>query len=103
MTGADATEAERRLWARLRNRGLGAKFRREVAVGPYRVDFQCKDAALVVEVDGGQHNGSARDAVRTAFLERCGWRVIRFWNNEVLENTEGVLMEIQRVLEEQNR
>ena len=97
----DSTEAERLLWQRLRNRQLGGnKFRRQVTIGPFIVDFACIDACLIVEIDGGQHS-EERDAARTAFLQSKGYRVIRFWNNEVLENTEGVLQSILMELESQ--
>jgi very-short-patch-repair endonuclease len=95
------TEAETALWDRLRNRGLnGAKFRRQVPLGPFVVDFACFDARLVVEVDGGQHAASQQqDVQRTTWLEAQGYRVVRFWNNEVLENIEGVLQTIAANLE----
>ncbi|MBI1261158.1 MAG: DUF559 domain-containing protein [Rhizobiales bacterium] len=94
------TEAETRLWLRLRNRGLqGFKFRRQVPVGPYIADFLCADCLLIVEADGGQHADSAKDAVRTAFLESQGYRVLRFWNNDILSNTDGVLEAIRLALE----
>jgi very-short-patch-repair endonuclease len=97
----DQTDAERLLWQRLRSRQLsGFKFRRQVPMGPYIVDFLCREVRLVVEVDGGQHN-EERDAERTAMLERAGLRVVRFWNNEVLENLEGVLVRLAEMLEEQ--
>ena len=67
-------------------------------VGPFICDFLCRERKLVVEVDGGQHAESARDAKRTAFLEAEGYRVIRFWNNDVLENVEGVLQVIAEAL-----
>ena len=63
-------------------------------MGPYVVDFFCPDAKLIVEIDGGHHAESAGDAVRTRWLEARGYRVIRFWNNDVLSNTEGVLLAI---------
>ena len=90
---ADQTEVEKRLWLRLRDRGmLGLKFRRQVPLGPYVADFVCAERALIVELDGGQHGSSqARDDRRTAWLESRGWRVVRFWNNEVSENIDGVL------------
>lgn len=89
---AGATDAERRLWSKLRSRSLvGAKFRRQVPFPPYTVDFCCFEAKLIVEVDGSQHADSKRDAVRTRRLERDGFTVIRFWNNDVLTNTDGVL------------
>ncbi|MGO8914829.1 MAG: endonuclease domain-containing protein [Stellaceae bacterium] len=89
------TDAEIRLWSRLRRKQLeGFRFRRQHPMGPYVVDFFCPDAKLVVEVDGGQHAESASDVVRTRWLEAQGYRVIRFWNNDVLGNTEGVLLSI---------
>jgi very-short-patch-repair endonuclease len=93
---ANQTDVEKRLWSRLRNRGLlGLKFRRQVPLGEFVADFVCADHALVVELDGGQHASSeARDNRRTAWLEARGWRVIRFWNNEINENIEGVLQVI---------
>jgi len=96
------TDAERALWARLQNRQLcGAKFRRQEPLGPYIVDFVCFDKRVVVEVDGGQHDEEAdrrKDAVRTAWLEGEGYRVLRFWNNEVLGNMEGVLTVIMEAV-----
>jgi very-short-patch-repair endonuclease len=93
---ANQTDVEKRLWSRLRNRGLlGLKFRRQVPLGDFVADFVCADHALVIELDGGQHASSeARDDPRTAWLESRGWRVIRFWNNEINENLEGVLLVI---------
>jgi very-short-patch-repair endonuclease len=86
-----ATDAERRLWSRLRNRQLdGFKFKRQETMGPFIADFACVECKIVVEADGGQHNHGV-DGKRTAFLEELGWRVLRFWNNEVLQNTQGVL------------
>ena len=96
-----STEAERVLWRLLRSRRLGgAKFRRQHPVGRFIADFACVERFLIVEVDGGQHAGSVDDALRTAWLAARGWRVIRFWNNQVLENPAGVLEEILRVLAE---
>ena len=93
------TEAEIRLWQRLRDRQLaGAKFRRQTPVGPYVADFMCYELRLIVEVDGGQH-GPEADAARTAWLESQGFRVVRFWNHDVLQNTDGVLERIQEELE----
>jgi very-short-patch-repair endonuclease len=94
------TEVELRLWSRLRDRQLcGAKFRRQHPIGPYIVDFCCPERALIVEVDGGQHaEGSTGDQRRTNFLEANGFHVVRFWNNEVLEQTDAVLEEIVRLL-----
>ncbi len=94
------TDAERRLWARLRDRRLlGAKFSRPVPIGPYIVDFCCRELKLVVELDEGQHaTRAAYDAERTAFLERLGYRVMRFWDNEALANTDGVVIRIVEAL-----
>ena len=93
------TEAEHRLWHRLRaHRFAGFKFRRQHPIGPYIVDFAAVRHRLVVEADGGQHNGDARDARRDAWLAGRGSRVLRFWNHEVLQNTEVVLGEIWRAL-----
>ena len=90
----NATDAEALLWSKLRNRQLGgAKFRRQVIIAPYIADFICFDARLIVEVDGGQHSTEA-DSPRTAFLETQGFKVIRFWNHEVLGNIDGVLATI---------
>jgi very-short-patch-repair endonuclease len=89
------TEAEIRLWSRLRRKQLeGFRFRRQHPMGPYVADFFCPDAKLIVEVDGSQHADSTTDPVRTRWLEERGYRVIRFWNNDVLGNTEGVLASI---------
>jgi adenine-specific DNA-methyltransferase len=92
----DMTDAERKLWASLRGRALsGAKFRRQQAIGPYIVDFHCSEQRLVIELDGGQHaeEWAACDRKRSAWLEARGYRVIRFWNSDVMRNLEGVLQE----------
>jgi very-short-patch-repair endonuclease len=90
------TDAERHLWFRLRDRRLfGLKFRRQIPIGPFVADFICWDQSLIVELDGGQHaSETVRDDRRTEWLEHHGWRVIRFWNNDVFENTDGVLWRI---------
>jgi very-short-patch-repair endonuclease len=89
------TDAERKLWFALRDRRLGGlKFVRQEAIGPFIVDFACRERRLVVEVDGGQHAESAKDAARDAYLARENYRVIRFWNNDVLTNRDGVLLTI---------
>jgi very-short-patch-repair endonuclease len=77
----------------------GFKFRRQYPIGPYIADFACVAHKLVVEADGGQHAESDGDAPRTAWLEKRGWRVVRFWNNDILSNTQGVLETVLRVLE----
>ena len=96
------TDAELKLWKRLRNRLTdGEKFRRQQPIGKYIVDFVCQERKLVVEVDGGQHGEQiAYDNERTAWLESEGYRVLRFWNNEVLEDVEIVLDVIVRALGE---
>ena len=97
---ANQTEAEARLWRMLRDcRLAGAKFRRQVPVGPYIADFVCLAVKLIVEIDGGQHTENAEaDATRTAWLEARGFRVLRFWNNDTLANTDGVLEQISAAL-----
>ena len=95
------TDAEKRLWSRLRSGGLdGVRFRRQAPIGRYFADFVCYERKLIIEVDGGQHALDVeRDKARTRWLESQGFHVVRFWNNDVLANTDGVLMEIQRVLQ----
>jgi very-short-patch-repair endonuclease len=86
MRGAP-TDVELRLWLLLRDGRLnGFKFRRQVPVGPYIVDFLCVGAKLIVEADGSQHAESLRDNIRDAYLASQGWTVLRFWNNEVVQN-----------------
>jgi very-short-patch-repair endonuclease len=86
------TDAERKLWQHLRAEQLGVKFRRQHPFQGYILDFVCLDRRLVIEVDGSQHaDAAARDAVRTDVLERAGFRVVRFWNNEVLVQTNAVV------------
>jgi very-short-patch-repair endonuclease len=86
------TDAEKKLWWRLRNRQVAdLKFVRQEPVGPYICDFVCRELRLVIEVDGGQHADSAADKVRDQWLVAHRYRVMRFWNNDVLRNTEGVL------------
>jgi very-short-patch-repair endonuclease len=87
------TDAERKLWSLLRNNRLGVKFRRQVPYGPYILDFYCVKARLVVELDGSQHytpEGRQRDAIRDAYLRNDGLEVVRFLNDEVFVNEEGV-------------
>jgi very-short-patch-repair endonuclease len=92
------TDAERRLWRELRRRSLGARFRRQVPIGSYIVDFACLSSRLIIELDGGQHLESPSDRQRDAWLQDRGYRVFRFWNNDVLRNTEGVLTVILAAL-----
>ena len=89
-------EAETRLWHRLRDRRLmGHKFRRQHSIGPYIADFACVAARLVVELDGSQHAlATEADAQRTAFMAAQGWRVVRFWNAQVLTGIDDVLATI---------
>jgi len=91
------TDAETRLWLRLRRQQLGGfRFRRQQPIGRYVVDFFCPEAKVIIEVDGGQH---ANDSdTRTRWLEARGYRVIRFWNNDVLGNTDGVVTRIREAL-----
>jgi len=95
------TLVERKLWSLLRSRQLnGLKFRRQYVIEPYIVDFCCVEKRLIVELDGGQHDGRRyQDTERTQFLESKGYRVIRFWNSEVLENLDGVMGIILKTLE----
>ena len=95
---AEPTQAERKLWWNLRHRlALSTShFRRQVHLGRYIVDFASHSLKIVIEIDGGQHSvQSKQDAMRTRFLESEGYRVLRFWNNEVLGNIDGVLEVIQ--------
>ena len=94
----NSTDAERELWSVLRSRQLnGFKFRKQVEIDGYVVDFLCAEKRLIIEVDGGQHTPE-RDARRTAYLESQGFRLIRFWNNDILQNREGVLHSIAAAL-----
>ncbi|WP_452009643.1 endonuclease domain-containing protein [Azospirillum largimobile] len=98
------TDAERRLWARLRNRQLaGAKFRRQFPIGPFVADFACLECRLIVEADGGQHADSVSDARRTVWLAEHGWRVLRFWNTDILTCTDDVLATILAAIEQQDK
>lgn len=92
----DATEAEQRLWRCLRGRQmLGLKFRRQSPVAGFIADFLCEELRIIVELDGGQHADSSADADRTARLETAGYQVIRYWNNDVMRNMEGVLEDLR--------
>jgi ATP-dependent helicase HrpA/adenine-specific DNA-methyltransferase len=86
-----STEAEKKLWRLLRSSQLESlKFRRQVPIGNYIADFVCHECRIIVEVDGGQHDGN-RDRERDRWLSDAGYRVLRFWNNDVLGNSNGVL------------
>jgi very-short-patch-repair endonuclease len=96
------TDAEKLLWHLLRGRQIGGlRFRRQVPLGRYIADFVCHEANLVIELDGGQHAEQVRyDKKRTQWLEKEGYRVQRFWNNEVLQNVDGVLEVIWQLCED---
>ncbi len=89
------TEAEKKLWYYLKSyRKKGIKFRRQQPIGPYFPDFVCLDKKIIVELDGGQHFASKNDKIRDDWFKREGFIVLRFWNNEVLKNIEGVVSKI---------
>src|SRR5690348_7894668 len=93
------TDAERKLWFHLRSRRLdGMKFRRQHPIPPYIVDFTCLKARIIIELDGSQH-ANERDAARTRFLEARGFKIIRFWDNDVLRQTNAVLEAILSAVE----
>ena len=98
----EQTDAEAKLWARLRARQIsGVKFRRQHPIGPYVADFCCVEHRLIIEIDGGQHAEQMQsDQRRTAVLKLHGFRVLRFWNNEVLANIEAVLEQIYQAIEQ---
>ena len=100
MLRRHSTDAEHILWYHLRaHRMAGYKFKRQVIIGPYIVDFVCFEARLVIEADGGQHVEQAvDDKRRTALLESKGFRVIRFWNHDILQNIDSVLEDIHKQL-----
>jgi very-short-patch-repair endonuclease len=94
-----ATDAETALWRRLRSRALnGCKFVRQEPIGPYTVDFICRERRLIIEVDGGQHADNPRDVVHDKWLVDHNYRVLRFWNNDVSSNMAGVLETIATAL-----
>ncbi len=98
--------AEQKLWARLRRKQLGGfRFRRQHTIGPYIADFACIEARVVIELDGYQHGADdgARDRTRDAFIEGKGWAVVRFWNNDVYKNIDGVLETIFDACEHSRR
>jgi len=96
------TDAERKLWLILRSRQFeNSKFRRQEPIGKYIVDFVSLERELIIELDGGQHNQQSemeKDEVRTKWLEKKGFRVIRFWNNDVLQNIDGVAYKILEII-----
>jgi len=99
------TDAERVLWNKLRNKQIeGVKFRRQQPIGSYIVDFVSLEIKLIIEIDGGQHNGRRvreKDEEREKWLKGKGYQILRFWNNDVLTNIEGVLEKIKENLEEE--
>jgi very-short-patch-repair endonuclease len=98
---ANSSDAETKLWNSLRNRQIaGCKFVRQEPIGRYICDFVCRAKMLVVEADGGQHLESKRDEVRDRYLREQGYRVLRFWNNDILSNIEGVATVIDAALRE---
>ena len=98
------TEAEKRLWWRLRRRQVQeCQFRRQAPIGNYVVDFVCFAKRLIIELDGGQHaNRRNLDEARTLWLESQGFRVLRFWNNDIFDNVDGVLSRIEQALIREN-
>ncbi|HXD11598.1 MAG TPA: endonuclease domain-containing protein [Anaerolineales bacterium] len=98
-----STPAEHKLWSRIRNDQLGVTFRRQHAVGNYIPDFCSPKAKLIIELDGSQHlEQEAYDEDRTKYLESLGYKVIRFWNNDVMNNIDGVILAIMNAMEEDN-
>lgn len=96
---SNQTEAEKLLWSKLRNRQfMNLKFRRQVAMEGYVVDFACFERRLIIELDGGQHNESAKDRDRSDVLESKGFIVKRYWNNDVMNNLEGVFRDLTDTL-----
>ena len=95
-----STDAERKLWSRLRNSQLrGLKFRRQMPIGAFIADFACVEARIVIEVDGSQHLAAGdADRLRSAAIEAAGYLVMRFWNDEVLANVDAVMTEIDGVI-----
>ena len=95
----NSTIQERRLWNLLKNRQFhNLKFKRQQPIGDYIVDFICKEAKIIIEIDGGQHNEPENieyDKTRTEYLNNLGYKVIRFWNNEIYENIEGVVFQLK--------
>lgn len=95
----NSTIQERRMWNLLKNHQFhGLKFKRQQPIGNYIVDFICKEAKIIIEIDGGQHNEDSNienDKIRTDYLKSKGYKVLRFWNNEIYDNIEGVLKKIE--------
>jgi very-short-patch-repair endonuclease len=99
----ECTPAERKLWSRIRNDQLGVTFRRQHAIGHYITDFCAPGKKLIIELDGSQHlEQKEYDEQRTRYLESQGYDVIRFWNNQVMDDVEGVILAINDALEERS-
>lgn len=94
-----ATPQEVLLWSRLRRNQLGHKFRRQHSIGKYIVDFYCPDKKMVIEIDGSQHMDNSSDIKRTAYLEDLNFMILRFWDNEINNNLDGVLLKIMESIE----
>ncbi|MDP3741086.1 MAG: DUF559 domain-containing protein [bacterium] len=92
------TNAEKYLWYVLRIENIGVKFRRQALIGEYIVDFVCYEKRFIIEIDGGQHYQSSSDQIRDRWLRSQGFKVLRFWNNEVMENRNAVVMKITKYI-----
>jgi len=100
----ESTPAERKLWSKIRNDQLGVNFRRQHAVGNYIPDFVCIEKKLIIELDGSQHMEQEKyDEERTKYLNSLGYRVIRFWNNDVMKNMNGVILAIIQAMEDESK
>ena len=98
----ESTPAERKLWSKIRNDQLGVTFRRQHAVGNYIPDFCSPKAKLIIELDGSQHlEQEEYDQERTKYLESLGYKVVRFWNNDVMNNIDGVILAILHAMEDE--
>jgi very-short-patch-repair endonuclease len=98
------TGAERVMWNHLKNRALGGyRFNRQVEIGPYIVDFLCRESRMIVEIDGPSHNDESHDQLRTGFLQAKGYLVFRAWNNEIYTNLDAVLTGLLQILENRTR
>lgn len=101
---AKQTDAEKKFWREVKaKRFEGYKFRRQYPIGKYIADFVCVEAGVIVEIDGGQHCENAKDDMRTAFLNGLGYHVIRFWNNDILNNLQGSLQALSLTLSPRER
>jgi len=95
----NSTDVERKIWSLLRNNKMGCKFRRQQQIGDYIADFVCMESGLIIECDGGQHCESEEDKIRTKSLEEKGYKIIRFWNTDILKNIEGVYSIIEKEIQ----